>query len=129
MVILMLWNWGSSQLLDIQNIKKNSVHIFQLTPDPVTREAAIEFSVQGNPNDPQKGTLKIVTGDVSIISISPEIVSLLMGNVPCSSEAVGDVAVTRASSSPIMLFAMESSGTPKTAFCLWLDDPPQSDGK
>jgi hypothetical protein len=121
-------NWGVSPISDIQNVKGDSVRMFHLNPDPATREAAIQITVQGNLHDSQSGSLKIDTGDVSIISISAEITSLLMGNIPCQSEAVGDAPIIRAASSAITLFATESSSNPKTAFCLWIGDPPPHGG-
>ncbi len=121
-------NWGSSPTSDLQDIKAKSVRMFQLAPDPATREALIQFTVSRNPNDPKWGSLKIETGDVSIIAIGPEITSLLMGKTPCRSEAIGDTAVTRPASSPITLFTTESNSSPKTAFCLWMDQPPPPDG-
>ena len=121
-------NWGSSPTSDLQDIKAKSARIFQLAPDLATREAMIRFTVSRNPNDPQWGSLKIESGDVSIIAIGPEVTSLLMGDTPCRSEAIGDNATTRPASSPITLFAAESSSNPKTAFCLWIDQPPPPDG-
>ncbi len=121
-------NWGSSSLSEIQDVNHDSTKTFQLTPDPITREAMVRFTVQRNPKDPKWGALTIESGDVSVIAIDAKITSLLMGETPSRSEAVGDKAVTRLASSPITIFATDSSSNPKAAFCLWLDAPQPDDG-
>lgn len=122
-------NWGTSSLADIRDINSSSTRVFRLVPDPATQEAAILFRVERNPNDLKWGVLKIEAGNsTSVIAINPEITSLLMGETPCQSEAIGDIPVTRLAVSPITLFATESSGNPKSAFCLWLDQSPRPDG-
>ncbi len=120
-------NWGSSRLSEMQDVNHGSTRIFKLETDPTTRETTIRLTIQRNPSAPKWGSITIDTGDVTMVAISPELTSLLMGETPSKSEAIGDNAVTRLASSPITIFATESSGNPQASFCLWLDDPPPPD--
>lgn len=122
-------NWGA-QLTGIRDIHAKSVSVFKLEVDPDTLEATIVIRAKRNPIDPKWGSLEVEHGnDVSIIAIDPQTTSLLMGDVPSSSEGIGDSPVTRAAASPMTLIETESNGDPKIAFCLWLDEPNGPDGQ
>ena len=121
-------NWGSSSLVETQNVNSASTRTFEISPDPTTRESAIQFTVQRNPNDPNWGSITIDTGNISMISVTPEITSLLLGETPSRSEAIGDTAVTRSARSPVTVFAIESNSKTES-FSLWLDDPPPANGR
>ena len=122
-------NWGLSPLADIQDIAAKSVRTFELDLDPATHEEMVLFRVQRNENDPAWGILKFEIGDNhSTIAIGPEITSLLMGETPARSEAVGDKSVARSLNSSITLFSIEATGTETSSFCLWLAQIPQTNG-
>ena len=126
---LLYVNWGAIPLSEIRDIHSKSTRAFQLAPDPSTHESVIVVRAERNANDPERGLLKIETGgNVSVIVIPPETTSLLMGDLARMSEAIGDTPVARLATSSITLFATESNGTPKSAFCLWLDTPRKPDG-
>jgi hypothetical protein len=115
-------NWGESALTNIQNTDSKSAHKFQLKPDPATNESLISLRVERNGADPARGTLKIESGEnVSIIAIDSKTTSLLMGEIPCRSEAVGDNAVVRSAGSPVILFATEATENNSASFSLWLE--------
>jgi hypothetical protein len=126
---LLYANWGSSQLSGIRDITAKSARVFELDVDSDTHEATIAIRANRNPNDPKWGTLHVEHGGgSSVIAIDPQTTSLLMGDMPSRSEAIGDSPTTRTAASPITLFAIESTGDPKFAFCLWLDKRNEPDG-
>jgi hypothetical protein len=124
-------NWGPSAISEIRDITSPTTHAFQLTTEPATQEALLALRVERNEVAPNRATLKIeVAGNTTIITIDAELASLLIGEKACSSEEIGDKAVTRAASSAITLFATETTGNSSVSFCLWLDDkPPPPDGR
>ena len=115
-------NWGDSALANIQKTDSKTVRKFQLNPDPATNQSLISLRVERNGVDPQRGALKIETGEnVSIIAIDSATTSLLMGEIPCRSEAVGDNPVLRTANGPVILFATESTENTSAVFSLWLE--------
>ncbi len=123
-------SWGSKPLADIRDIQSTTVRAFQIVSDPTTHESMIVLRVERNPHEVKRGTITLETGTgKSVIAIDHEITSLLMGEIPCSSKAIGDKPTIRPADSPIILLEIESNQNPKSAFCLWLDQRMEMENK
>jgi hypothetical protein len=123
-------NFGEATLPAIRNATAKSTSKLRVAPDPVTHETWVELSVEANPNNPEWGSIWIKSAaGSSMIAIDPPTLSLLLGKLPGEGHSVGDRVITRSSDEPMILFEFESQGSPKAAFCLWLDDPPPGGNK
>lgn len=121
---LLYANWGTKPLAEIRDIHASTTQTFRLVPDPSTHEATIVFRVEMNPTSPKHGAVTFEVGDSkSVFAIDQEVMSLLTGEMACSSASIGEKPSLRPEDSPIVLLEIESNQTPKIGFCLWLDQP------
>ena len=122
-------NWGTAPLTELCDLDAAGLRTFDLAPNSDTHETFVQMRFVRNPNDPKWGSVVIeIDGSTSHITVNPEIVSLLVGNVPTKTISVSDSPTIRSSTSPLTLYSVESTSGDETALCLWIDSAERQDG-